>query len=346
MKVRYGSLLAIVALAAAGAAALAWWRWHPIGVEVMRPRRGAAIEAVYATGTVEPTVAVPIAPRVAGRIVNLKVDEGERVRRGQVLARLEDTNLQRGQDELNARARYARQALDRAETLLQRGLGSAADRDRALADSQAADAAAARSREELGFMTLVAPANGLIIRRDGEVGQYIAVNQPIFQMQMVSDAPLRITADVDEEDIAQVTVGQPVVMHADAFAQEVFDGEVAEVTPKGDATTRSYRVRIRLRGDTPLRVGMTVDSNIIVQRHEGALLVPPSALVDGHVWVVRAQRLARLDVRTGIRSEQGVEVLAGLTDQDDIVALPLESFTAGQHVRVTASDRKTSTGGS
>jgi RND family efflux transporter MFP subunit len=331
MRLRRGSLLVLIALVAAGGAGLAWWRWHPVFVDVVQPTRGTAIDAVYATGTVEPTVAVPIAPRVAGRLVSLKVDEGARVRKGQVLARLEDANLQRALDELDARARYARQALERAETLLQRGLGTAADRDKALADAKAADAAVGRSREELAFMVLVAPSNGLIMRRDGEVGQFIAVNQAIFQL--ATDAPLRITADVDEEDIAQVIVGQPVVIRADAFPEQVFDGEVAEVTPKGDPTTRSYRVRIRLLAATPLRVGMTTDANIIVQRHDRALLLPPSALVEGRVWVVRQGRLQRLDVRTGISGDKGVEIVAGLGEHDDVVALPLDSFRAGQAVQ-------------
>jgi RND family efflux transporter MFP subunit len=331
MKPRRGSLVLLIALLAAGAAAVAWWRWHPLTVEVVHPQRGTAIDAVYATGIVEPTIAVPIAPRVAGRIVSLNVDEGARVRRGQVLARLEDADLRRAQDELDARARYARQALERAQTLLQRGLGSTADRDKALSDSQAADAAAARNREQLGFMTLTAPANGEVIRRDGEVGQYIAVNQPIFQL--ATDAPLRISADVDEEDIAQVAIGQPVVIHADGFPDAVFDGAVAEITPKGDPTTRSYRVRIRLKGDTPLHIGMTTDANIIVQRHDGVLLVPPSALLDGGVWVVRGERLERRAVRAGIEGEKGVEILAGLDEHDAVVAQPLESFKAGQRVR-------------
>jgi len=330
MRIRRASLLMLlIVLAAAGA--IAWWRWRPTTVETVRAMRGPAIDAVYATGIVEPSVAVPIAPRVAGRLVALKVDEGARVRRGQVLAQLENADLQHASAELEARARYARQALERASTLLQRGLGTAADRDKALADSQAADAAAARSREELAYMTLAAPADGTIIRRDGEIGQFIPVNQPIFQM--ATDAPLRISADVDEEDIAQVAVGQSVVIHADAFPGKVFDGNVAEITPKGDPTTRSYRVRIRFEADAPLRVGMTTESNIIVAHRDDALLLPPSALVEGRVWVVRAGRLQRVAVRAGISGDHGVEILSGLDAGAEVVAQPTDALREGQAVR-------------
>lgn len=337
MQIPFRPLLAFVIIAAAAAAAFAWWRVRPVTVEVVQAARGAAIEAVYGTGIVEPTIQVPIAPRVAGRMVGLGADEGARVRKGQVLAHLESADLRAAQAELDARARYARQAYERAEMLLQRGLGTVADRDRTLADLQAADAAVARNREQIAFTTLVAPADGEIIRRDGEVGQYIAVNQPI--LYLATDAPLRVTADVDEEDITRVAVGQPVVIHADAFPGEVFDGVVAEVTPKGDATTRSYRVRIRLQGQTPLRIGMTTEANIIVARREAALLLPASTVVDGHVWVVRGEGLAELPVTAGIRGAAGVEIRSGIDVQDLVVVQPTESLRTTRRVRAKLADK-------
>lgn len=337
MRVPFRSILITLVILAAAVAALAWWRLRPLGVDVVHATRGDAVEAVYGTGIVEPTVQVPIAPRVAARLVELAADEGAQVRKGQVLARLEATDLKAAQDELDARARHARQVFGRAELLVQRGLGSVADRDRALADLQAADAAAARNRDQIGFMKLVAPADGQIIRRDGEVGQYIAVNQPVFYM--ATQAPLRITADVDEEDIARVAVGQPVVIHADAFPGRVFDGEVAEITPKGDATTRSYRVRIRLQGETPLRVGMTAEANVIVARREAVLLLPLSALVKERVWVVRGGRLVELPVQVGIRDERGVEILSGIDAQDAVIAQPLDSFRGGERVQANPPGR-------
>ncbi|MCC7461968.1 MAG: efflux RND transporter periplasmic adaptor subunit [Gammaproteobacteria bacterium] len=326
--------IALLLLLAGAAAALAWRQLRPVAVRVVHAHRGLAIEAVYATGTVEPTVAVPIAPRVAGRLVELAVDEGMRVRRGQRLARLEDANLRQALGQLEAQARLGQQTLERARRLQQQGLGSVADRDKALADAEAADAAVARAREELAFMTLSAPAAGLIIRRDGEIGQYIAVNQPIFQMQADGRAPLRISAEVDEEDIAEVAVGQAVVIHADAFPEQVFDGSVIEITPAGNVTTRSFRVRIGLGADTPLRVGMTVDANIVIGRHDNALLVPASALAGSQVWVVRDQRLVPVTVRTGVRGASGVEVLAGLEERDAVVDAPAADLRAGRRVRL------------
>jgi len=269
MKFRAWMLLPL--LAAAGAGGYAWLHARPLVVELVHPHRGPAVLAVYATGVVEPTIDVPIAPRVAGKLVELRVDEGAHVRRGQVLARLEDANLQHGIEQLAAQEQYAKQALDRQESILARGLGAQADRDRALAEWRAAHAATDKAREEQGFMVLRSPADGLVIRRDGEVGQFIAVNQVVFHV--AASESLRISADVDEEDIPLVARGQKVLVRADAFPQQVFAGSVLEVTPRGDASTRSYRVRIGIPADAPLRVGMTADTNIV---NSLAVMVPVS----------------------------------------------------------------------
>ena len=88
---------------------------------------------------------------------------------------------------------------------------------------------------------------------------------------------------MDEEDIPLVTVGQPVLIKADAFPGRILDGTVAEITPKGDPVNKSYRVRIGLPPDTPLMIGMTVESNIVVRREDAALLVPQAASRDGRL---------------------------------------------------------------
>ena len=273
-KLRPYLILALIIIAAV--VGLKLWRTKPIDVDAHTMHTGTAIQAVYATGIVEPSVSVPIAPRVAGRLVELKVDEGDAVRKGQVLARLEDTNLQKGVEQLSVQEGWTKQVYERAELMLAKGVGTTAERDKALADWQAAKAATQRSREEQKFMLLTAPDNGVVIRRDGEIGQFIAINQVL--MQLATNAPLRINADVDEEDIALVKPGQRVSIRADAFPDQVFDGNVTEVTPKGDVTTRSYRVRISLPANSPLHIGMTTDTNIVVAQHDNVNLLPATAI--------------------------------------------------------------------
>ena len=334
---KHGFLWTIIALGLLAAGGFWAWRlFGPVTVEVAQPTRGPAVRAIYATGTVEPTVMLPIAPRNAGRLVELNADEGNRVRKDQVLARLEDTDLQRSVDELEARARFAKSQFDRAQTLYERKLGSLLERDQARAEWQAAEAALARARALRGFMTLTAPADGQILQRDGEIGQLIPANQPIFYFSCC--APLRVEAEVDEEDILLVRPGQRTLIRAPALPDRVLEGEVAEITPKGNPVTRSYRVRIDLKGDTPLRIGMTAEVNIVEEQRENALLAPATAVVDGHVWVVRDGRLRRQPVETGIKGELKTEIRSGLTETDRIVVRPPAGLEEGRRARATAAE--------
>jgi RND family efflux transporter MFP subunit len=180
-------------------------------------------------------------------------------------------------------------------------------------------------------MELTSPAAGTVIRRDGEVGQFVPAGQAVFWLSCC--APLRITADVDEEDIPRVHVGQQALLRADAVPGTVFDGEVSEVTPKGDPVARSYRVRIRLADPGALKVGMTVDANLIVTERRNALLVPAGAVGDGHVWIVRDGRAHRQAVQTGIAGETQVEILSGLADGTPVIAAPAEGLREGRAIR-------------
>ena len=333
MRRTWPIVTSLAVLAAAGAGY--WWRAGPVTVAVTAPRRGAAVDAIYATGTVEPSVMLPIAPRVAGRIVALATDEGHSVRKGEALARLESQDLDSTVDELAARARYAHAEFARIEALVKRGVAAATDLDRTRADAEAADAALLRARTQRNFMVLTAPAAGVVIRRDGEVGQFIPVGQPVFYVSCC--APLRVSADVDEEDIPRVRVGMKAVLHADALPARTFDGEVSEITPKGDPIARSYRVRIRLAEPEAFKVGMTVDANLIVAVREQALLLPSTALVGGAVWVVRDGRLVRQPVQAGVTSAAQTEIQGGLADGERVVTNPSDALREGRRARVTAA---------
>ena len=310
------------------AGALAFWRLGPTSVQVVQPVRATAVEAIYATGSVEPSVMLPIAPRVAGTLAEIRVDEGSQVKRGQVLARLEDKDLRSTVEELTARARYARENFERTEDLVRRGFVSPGELDRTRSDLDAADAALKRAHNLRDFAELVAPADGLIIRRDGEVGQYLAAGQTLFTMSCC--APLRVSVEVDEEDILRVHVGQRAVLRTDALPKTTLEGEVAQITPKGDPVSRSYRVRIRMQDPAALKVGMTVDANLIVAEHSDAILVPSAAVQAGNVWVVREGRLQRQPVKVGVLGTERTEILEGLGTDAHVVTAPIEGLAEGQ----------------
>lgn len=319
-------LLVVVALF------LLWQKFGPMPVRVAHPTVGPAVQAVYATGSVEVSVTVRIAPQVAGRLVELLADEGDVVKPGQVLARLDASDLQASLREGRAKQGLAEARLQRLRTLFKSGFATLDQLDEAQANLASARAGVQRLEEQIKFMALRASVGGKIIRRDGEVGDFIPLNQPVFYLAQ-SDMPLRVAADVDEEDIAGVRVGQHALITADAFPGRVFEGRVTEITPKGDPLARNYRVRIGLPASTPLLIGMTTEANIILARHDNALLVPAASLSGNRVWLARDGRAVLQPVKLGIKGLERTEVLQGLGAGDEIILQPSAGLTDGRWVR-------------
>jgi RND family efflux transporter MFP subunit len=315
MKTR---ILVGLALAAVAVAGTSWFLLRPQPLDAVRPHLGQAVTAVYASGTVEASVMLPVSPRVGGRLVALEHDENGRTRKGEVLARLESADLAGNIAQLAANTAFARTDFERNQRLLRDGAVARQVYDRSLASLRAAQGALEQAQAQAGFMILKAPGDCLVIQRDGEIGQYIAANTPIFWLSC--QGGLRISAQVDEEDVALVRPGQQVLIRADAFAGRIFNATVTEVTPKGDAVGRSYRVRIALPTDTPLHIGMTTESNIIARRTDKALLLPSAAVSDDMVWKIVGGRARHVRVITGAKSKSWIEIVQGLSVHDIVLA--------------------------
>jgi len=320
-------LLPLGAIVAAGL----WWQ-RPTPVQLVGATRGEAIDAVFATGSVEPVLQLPVAPRVGGRVIELLVEEGQAVKKGQLLARLETAELEAQLQELAARERQAQLALDRAETLVAQNFVAASEADRARAERDAVRAQSERVRAQRAYALLHAPLPGLVLRRDAEPGQFFAAGQPLLYL---GDAlKLRVSAEVDEEDIPRVQPGMPVLLRAQALGAQVFEGQVDAITPRGDPVARSYRVRIALtQPPAALRVGMTVDANLITARRAEALLLPAGAVLKGQVWLVAEGRAQAAKVQVGASGNGRVEIRSGLNAGALVVAKP-DGLVEGQRVRV------------
>lgn len=302
-----------------GAAAVAtgYLLLRPQLLEAVHPRIGPAITSVYASGTVEASVMLPVAPRIGGRLVMLRSDEHSRVRKGLVLAQLEDLDVNSNIAQLQANAAFARTDLERYTRLRQENAIALQIYDRALASWKTAEAAVAQAKAQAGYMTLRAPDDCEVIQRDGEIGQYIAPNVPIFWLSC--HPHLRISALVDEEDVPMVKSGQPVLIRADAFPGRIFQAQVTEITPKGDAVGRSYRVRIELPADTPLQIGMTTESNIIVRRNDRAILVPAQTVAGDRVWKIVGDKAVQVRVTAGAKNNDWTEIRAGVSASDTLL---------------------------
>jgi RND family efflux transporter MFP subunit len=328
MRRRVLFLLLVPLLAAGG---WIWWTMPP-AVAIAMATQGPALRAVYATGSVEPVHWAKVGPSLRARITEVLVEEGQRVSEGQAMARLDNREAVHRVEEAEARARFAEEELARIRTLVARDIAARASLDRAEAEARAVRAAAEAARRRLDDYVVRAPADGLVLRRDAEVGE--VVDTPAALFWIGEPRPLRVTAEVDEEDIAQVREGQDVLLRADAFPGRVLTATVAQITPKGDATRKAYRVRLALPEDTPLLIGMTVEANIVLRRTEDAVLVPPAAVRDGRVFVVRQQVVERRTVELGIEGPRAVEVRYGLARGEAVVLDPPAGLVDGQAVRL------------
>jgi len=340
-------LLLLLALVAAGGAGLWVWYGLPPSLATAPATTGPAVEAVYATGSVEPVQWARVGPATRARLTGVLVEEGARVTEGQPLARLDDRQARAMVEEAEARASFAEEDLVRTRTLVARDIAARATLERAERDARAARATADAARQRLEDYIVRAPNDGIVLRRDAEVGE--VVDTPASLFWIGEPLPLRITAEVDEEDIARIALGQRVLLRADAFAGRVMTAQVAQITPKGDTSRKAYRVRLALPADTPLMIGMTVEANIVLRETTEAVLVPPNAVVlpaagrgaatapgqlrRGIVWVAEGDHVRRREVEIGVQGARATEIRGGLAAGETVLLDPPPTLADGQAFR-------------
>jgi RND family efflux transporter MFP subunit len=209
----------------------------------------------------------------------------------------------------------SRQAVDEAQSEL--------SRIRALKASQQA---------KLETYILRAPSAGTVLRQDGEVGEVAELGTVLFWVGELK--PLIVVADVNEEDIPRVEIGQHALLSSDAFPKRKLEATVYSITPKGDPVTKTYRVRFHLPDDTPLMIGMSTDVNIITRVSKNALLIPSVASERNSVFVVEGDRAQRREIGTGIRGTNSVEVLSGLDETTRVISPYPANLADGARVSV------------
>lgn len=337
--------LIFLALAAAAIGGGAWYLWgQPLQVIVIQPWRGAAIEAVYATGIVEAVDLARIGTTVAGRIMTLAVNEGDSVTKGQAMAQLDDSQPRARLEDAAARLVQAEQDLARGQDLQGRGIRTAQEVERAKEERDKAAAGVRLVVRQIDEHRILSPLDGVVTKRPVEVGETVAAHQTLFEV--VSDARLRVAADVDERDIPLVRIGAPVALRSEAFPTEAFPAKVTNIRRAGETTTRTFRVEADLPFGTKLRIGMTVDVNVVTAERRDSLLVPARAVRNdpplggrpGPAFVYRVVdgHAVRTPVETGAVGADVTEIRAGLPDGAAIVADPPNGLHDGQKVRAEA----------
>lgn len=323
--------LLVLATAAAAVGGIWWWR-EPMRVAVVTAETGTAAEIVYASGVVEPKTWAKVTSLVRERIVGVCNCEGEQVEVGRVLVELDDMEIRARIRELQARRELAEREFDRASGLMERGIASRQAYERSQAEFAQVEASLAAIKEQASDYVITAPIAGTVLRLDAAVGEIAAPGEVLAWVGR--QRPLEVVAEVNEEDIPRVDVGQRVLMRSEAFPDRVLEGEVASITLKGDPVKKTYRVRIDLPDDTPLFIGMSVDANIVIRELEDRLLLPAAALAGSTVFVVENGVVSARRVTVGIRGLETVEITEGLEPGDRVVMPAPEDLADGAEVRI------------
>lgn len=289
--------------------------------------------------------------RIAGKIVERKVEVGSTVHRGQVLARLDsaDTGLTAQASEADVRAAEADNALAEAELERQRQLyakkfiaKSALDIREAqyktsLARVEQAKAQAAVSGNQSRYTALVADRDGVVTDIRAEPGQVVSAGEVIARVADLKQ--MEVVVAVPESRMAGVKVGAPALVKLWASQEKSYQGKVRELAPAADAVTRTFQVKVTIPiADDVVRLGMTAGVKF-ASAEDSALLLPTTAITqrDGKavVWVVDGKTLQvqPRPVETGMFREDGVFITGGLRAGEQVVAVGTHALSPGQVVR-------------
>ena len=331
----------LLVLAALAAGALAWVQTGGFApqVEVVAARRGSAAEIVYATGVVEPVRWAKVVSLQRKRIVELCDCEGKRVKAGDVLARLDDSQERAALAELEARRARIAADMKRIEGLVARAAAPQTQLDQTETQLREFEARILAQRDRIDDLILRAPMEGIVLRRDGEVGEIAGTGANDVLFWVGQPKPLRIVSDVNEEDVPRVKAGQKAMLRAEGFRSESLAAQVSEITPKGDPATKTFRVYLDLPADSPLMIGMSVEANIVTQEKADALLLPAEAVLDNAVFVVVDGALARRNVRVGLRGVRMVEILEGVKEGERVASPARANLRDGMRARVAPDAR-------
>ncbi len=267
--------------------------------------------SVTATGTIEPVTSVSVGTQVSGIVDRLYVDYNSEVKKGQVIAELDKTNLisqlnsaKANQQSAEANLQSALASLsyqtnnyNRYTTLYKKGLVSADDFETARLTYQQAQETVASSRQQvatakeevqraqtnLGYATITSPIDGVVISKSVEEGQTVAASFSTPELFKIAKdlTNMRVIADVDEADIGSVKPGERVTFTVDAYPDDTFVGEVKQVRLEATTTNNvvTYEVVISApNGDLKLKPGLTANVTIFTAERKGVLSVPSKAL--------------------------------------------------------------------
>ena len=340
-------IVAIVAWALSGSK-----KEEQISFETAAVASANIMNSITATGTIEPVTSVTVGTQVSGIVSKLYVDYNSVVKKGQVIAELDKTNLMSqlnsaktqlatAQSQLN----YQTTNFNRYKTLYQKGLVAADDFDSAkLSYTQAKEQVAAakeevqRAQTNLGYATITSPIDGIVLSKSVEEGQTVAASFSTPELFTIAQnlTNMQVVADVDEADIGDVKEGERVSFTVDAYPDDTFEGTVKQVRQEATTTNNvvTYEVVISApNADLKLKPGLTANVTIYTAERKGVLSVQSKALrftpqketvgkmkiVDqtgnakNKVWTIEGNSIVAHKVNIGMTDGTNTQILNGIS---------------------------------
>ena len=325
--------------------------------ETAKAERQNIHTTITATGTIEPVTSVTVGTQVSGIVSKLYVDYNSVVKKGQVIAELDRTNLTSELNRAKAELTSAQSTLNyetanfkRYQTLFDKGLVSANDYEGAKLSYEKARQTVNSARESvqkaqtnLGYATITSPIDGVVLSKSVEEGQTVAAsfNTPeLFNIaQDLTD--MRVIADIDEADIGGVKEGQRVTFTVDAFPDDKFEGQVTQVRQEATTTSNvvTYEVVVSAPNkDLKLKPGLTANITIYTLEKNDVLAVPSKALrfmpneallkkgeqiedVEAplKVWTLEGNTFKAHKVETGITNGLLTEIVSGIGEGSEVL---------------------------
>ncbi len=326
-----------------------WWQGREPEVTLVTVMQGPIYETVHATGRVVSDRLVDVTGHVPGQLVAVLAQEGERVEKGQVLARVDDQEVKMRVNRIEATLVSLKEEVNRANKILERlrrafqvGAVSRQALEDAEADWTTASARLTVAQEELSAAKLElertrikAPFAGIVTEVVAHPGQWVAPPQPI--LKLVDDRRKLVHLRVSATDGARLAPGQTVVLSSASFVDRRWREKVLRIVPTGEADAVQVEVSLG-RNAPPLRLGQPVSGEIRIRGDEQAVKLPLAALVERNgepaVMVLRDGKIHFRAVETGIKDATHVEIRSGLQPGDRVVLAPGRILEEGQVVRI------------
>jgi membrane fusion protein, multidrug efflux system len=333
-----------------------------IGVEnIAIVTNGVLQSGPIVSGSLMPEREAAVRAQVGGSVLQTFVDQGQAVKAGQTLGRIESGGLQdvylsarAGVTAASNSADIARRDLERAQKLLAAGAIAERDIEQARRSAGAANAALADARARLATAqkqvantVITAPISGIVSERQASAGDVVQPGALLFTV--VDPSSMRLEGSVPAEQLSQVKLGAPVTFTVNGYPGRTFTGKVTRINPTADPATRQVRIVVSIpNAEGRLVGGLFANGRLASESHTG-MLVPASA-VDSRsnvpaVFRIKGGKVERVAVQLGLRDEgaERVEIASGVQVGDTLLLGAAQGITAGTVVKVSSpSDKSTS----